>query len=120
MLIFDVKVPSQNVPELWRQRDDLREKGMFQDVDIKIQVRTYLNFDVNVLKHAFFPWIITYIRNKDNFSMTSITFLGCYDEALKYLLELVGTTKYKQVSVYLFSNCYGSQYVTDHIHKTWH
>ena len=39
--------------------DDPREKGMFQDVDVKIQVRTYLNFDVDVLKHAFFPWIIT-------------------------------------------------------------
>ena len=32
---------------------------MFQDVDVKIQVQTYLNFDVNVLKHALFPWIIT-------------------------------------------------------------
>ena len=28
---------------------------MFQDVDVKIQVQTYLNFEVNVLKHAFFP-----------------------------------------------------------------
>ena len=37
---------------------------MFQDVDVKIQVRPYLNFDVNVLKHAFFPWIIT-AKEKD-------------------------------------------------------
>ena len=44
--------------------DDPREKGMFQDVDVKIQVRTYLNFDVNVLKHAFFPWIITYTQRQ--------------------------------------------------------
>ena len=36
------------------------EKGLFQDVDVKIQVRPYLDFDVDVLKHAFFPWIITY------------------------------------------------------------
>ena len=42
--------------------DDPWEKGMFQDVDVKIQVRSYLNFDVNVLKHAFFPWIITMYR----------------------------------------------------------
>ena len=27
--------------------DDLREKGMFQDVDVKV----FLNLDVNVLKH---------------------------------------------------------------------
>ena len=40
-------------------------KGMFQDVDVKIQVRSYLNFDVNVLKHAFFPWIITYTEKKN-------------------------------------------------------
>ena len=32
---------------------------MVQDVDVKIQVRSYLNFDLDVLKHAFFPWIIT-------------------------------------------------------------
>ena len=32
---------------------------MFQDVDVKIQVRSYLNFDVGVSKHALFPWIIT-------------------------------------------------------------
>ena len=49
-----------NVSWLFYICDDLREKGLFQDVDVKIQVRTYLNFDVNVLKHAFFPWIITY------------------------------------------------------------
>ena len=35
-------------------------KGMFQDVDVKSQVRPYLNFDVDVLKHVFFPWIITF------------------------------------------------------------
>ena len=28
---------------------------MFRDVDVSIQVQTYLSFDVNVLKHAFFP-----------------------------------------------------------------
>ena len=35
--------------------NDPWEKGMFQDVDVKIQVRSYLNFDVDVLTHAFFP-----------------------------------------------------------------
>ena len=34
-------------------------KRHLQDVDVKIQVRTYLNFDANVLKHAFFLWIIS-------------------------------------------------------------
>ena len=41
--------------------DDSWEKGMIQDVDVKIQVRSYLNFDVDVLNHAFSPWIITFI-----------------------------------------------------------
>ena len=35
--------------------DDPWEKGMFQDVDVKIQVRSYLNFDVDVLKTCLFP-----------------------------------------------------------------
>ena len=34
--------------------DDPWEKGMFQDVDVKIQICSYLNFVVDVLKHAFF------------------------------------------------------------------
>ena len=32
---------------------DPRKKGVFQDVDVKIQVRSYLNFDVDVLKMPF-------------------------------------------------------------------
>ena len=32
-----------------------------QDVDVKNSIRSYLNFDVDVLKHAFFPWIITFV-----------------------------------------------------------
>ena len=38
-----------------------REKGMFKDVNIKFQVQVYLKFDVDVLKHAFFLRITTYI-----------------------------------------------------------
>ena len=34
--------------------DGPREKGMFQDVDVKIQVQTYLNFDVNVSRRFHF------------------------------------------------------------------
>ena len=44
--------------------DDPWEKGMFQDVDVKIQVRSYLNFDVDVSKHAFFLWTITITSRK--------------------------------------------------------
>ena len=57
--------------------DDPREKGMFQDVDVKIQVRTYLNFDVNVLKHAFFLWIITNVIsiNENVFSKVARKFI---------------------------------------------
>ena len=35
--------------------DDPRKKDMFQDVDVKIWIRSYMSFDVNVMKHAFSP-----------------------------------------------------------------
>ena len=34
-------------------RDDMRERAMFQDVNVKIQVQMYLKFDADVLKYAF-------------------------------------------------------------------
>ena len=41
--------------------DDPKEKGMFQDVDVKFQEQMYLKYDVDVLIHAFFLWIVTYM-----------------------------------------------------------
>ena len=42
--------------------DDPREKDMFQDVNVKIQVRTYLYFDVNVLNLSAASVVVTYCR----------------------------------------------------------
>ena len=35
--------------------ESLLGKVIFQDIDVKFQVRSYLKFGVYVLKHAFFP-----------------------------------------------------------------
>ena len=39
---------------------------MFQDVNVKFQVHSYLKFDVDVLKHAFFLWIVTFFNKHNN------------------------------------------------------
>ena len=49
---------------------------MFQDVNVKIQVRSYLNFDVDVLKYALFPWIITFSTDRRT---TIVVILICDD-----------------------------------------
>ena len=44
--------------------EDLWDKGMFQNVDVKDQVRLkYLNFDVNVLKQGFLHWVIVIVKD---------------------------------------------------------
>ena len=52
------------------------EKSMFQDIDDKIQVRTYLNFDVNVLNKDFSPWIITSSRMLSHVVEVAITIIS--------------------------------------------
>ena len=39
--------------------DDPREKGIFEDVDVKFQAQMCLKFDVDVFEHAFSPRIVT-------------------------------------------------------------
>ena len=63
----------QNVSDFWRQRlvkfffsmephiyEDLREKGIFEDVNVEFQAHLRLKYDVDVFENAFFLWMITF------------------------------------------------------------
>ena len=52
------------------------EMGISKDVDVKFQYTLYLNFDVDVLKYAFFQWIVANagatLRTKRGFVTLSV------------------------------------------------